>query len=127
WILPSTKSGPQRNQLNPISPPRAGFFVPGELAMAYNTGNAVPSRDARDLVDNAENLDSAVNGVALSFQDRLGQSRKSWAGMEQDFADFLAGSGYEPEHLEYQDDVALTVDRPTQLINYGGSVYRVKF
>lgn len=94
--------------------------------MSYNTGNPVPSKDPRDLVDNAENLDRAVNGEALTFDDRLGKQRKSWAGMEQDFADFLASSGFEPVHLVYQDGVALTVDRPTQLIDYSGSVYRVK-
>src|SRR5690606_12170401 len=94
--------------------------------MSYNTGNPVPSRDPRDLVDNAENLDRAVNGDETTWTDRLGRERKSWAGMEQDFADFLASSGFEPVHLVYQDGVALTVDRPTQLIDYNGSVYRVK-
>jgi len=94
--------------------------------MSYNTGNPVPSRDPRDLVDNAEILDRAVNGDETTWTDRLGRERKSWAGMEQDFADFLASSGFEPVHLVYQDGVALTVDRPTQLIDYNGSVYRVK-
>lgn len=74
--------------------------------MSYNTGNPVPSRDPRDLVDNAENLDRAVNGDDATWTDRLGQARKSWAGMESEFQDdqdaraiqfaaFIAASGYE--------------------------------
>lgn len=94
--------------------------------MSYNTGNPVPSKDPRDLVDNAENLDRAVNGDEPTWTDRLGRERKSWAGIEQDFSDFLSSSGFEPVHLVYQDGVELTVDRPTQLIDYNGSVYRVK-
>lgn len=49
--------------------------------MAYNTGNALGSTDARDLYDNATNLDNAVNGSAARWTDRLGVSRPSWAGM----------------------------------------------
>lgn len=49
--------------------------------MAYNTMNPVGSTDARDLLDNATNLDIAVNGSAARWTDRLGVSRPSWAGM----------------------------------------------
>lgn len=74
--------------------------------MAYNTGNPVPSRDPRDLVDNAENLDRAVNGEAVTFADRLGKQRKSFAGMEAEFSadqqrredafqEFMERSGYQ--------------------------------
>lgn len=63
--------------------------------MSYNTGNPVPSKDPRDLVDNAENLDRAVNGDDATWTDRLGRERKSWRGMENDFSDFLANSGYQ--------------------------------
>ena len=95
--------------------------------MAYNTGKPVPSRDPRDLIDNAESFDiRATSRDVRSTPDRLGISRKTWYGMEQDFADFLARSGFEPVHLIYQDGVALQVDRPTQMIDYSGSVYRVK-
>jgi hypothetical protein len=95
--------------------------------MAYNTGKPVPSRDPRDLIDNAESFDiRATSRDVRSTPDRLGVSRKTWYGMEQDFAEFLAASGFEPNHLAYQDGVALQVDRPTQLIDYSGSVYRVK-
>lgn len=49
--------------------------------MAYNTGNPIGSTDARDLLDNATNLDKAVNSPAARWTDRLGVSRPSWAGM----------------------------------------------
>ena len=98
--------------------------------MAYNTGNPVGdrgSRDPRDLIDNSESFDiRATSRDVRSTPDRLGVSRKTWYGMERDFAEFLAASGFEPVHLVYQDGVALQVDRPTQLIDYSGSVYRVK-
>src|SRR5690554_4740167 len=63
--------------------------------MSYNTGNPVPSKDPRDLVDNAENFDRAVNGDEATWTDRLGRERKSWRGMENDFSGFLANSGYQ--------------------------------
>lgn len=84
--------------------------------MTFNTGNPVGSTDARDLFDNAQNLDKFVNGQEHSYEDRLGVPRKSVAGMEADFTAFLAASGFEPEVLEYVDGSPLTVDRPTQLI-----------
>ena len=62
----------------------------------YNTGNPIGSKDPRDLYDNAENLDEAVNTrTAESWDDRFGVARKTWHGMEQDFQQFLINSGYE--------------------------------
>lgn len=57
---------------------------------AYNTLNPVPSTDPRDLDDNATNLDLLVNGAGLEYPDRLGQPRKSYAGMEAEVADFVS-------------------------------------
>ncbi|WP_313178983.1 GDSL-type esterase/lipase family protein [Stenotrophomonas sp.] len=56
----------------------------------YNTGNPVGSSSPRDLYDNAENLDSGINGAALTWRDRLGVTRRSWSGIEADFQQFLA-------------------------------------
>ena len=62
----------------------------------YNTGNPIGSKDPRDLYDNAENLDEAVNTrTAESWDDRFGVPRKTWWGMEQDFQQFLLDSGYQ--------------------------------
>lgn len=55
----------------------------------YNTGNPVGSSSPLDLYDNAENLDSSINGPGRTWQDRLGQTRKSWSGIEADFQQFL--------------------------------------
>ncbi|HGK7302476.1 TPA: hypothetical protein ACJ509_000302 [Stenotrophomonas maltophilia] len=56
----------------------------------HNTGNPVPSAAVKDLYDNAQNLDNGINGDAPTWVDRKGQVRKSMAGVEQDFAKFLA-------------------------------------
>src|SRR5690554_129417 len=62
----------------------------------YNTRNPIGSKDPRDLYDNAENLDEAVNTrTAESWGDRFGVQRKTWWGMEQRFNDFIASSGYQ--------------------------------
>lgn len=56
----------------------------------YNTGNPVGSSSPLDLYDNAENLDNGINGSASTWQDRRGVTRKSMAGIEADFQQFLA-------------------------------------
>lgn len=46
----------------------------------YNTRNPIGSTDPRDLFDNAENLDAAMNSNAATWTDRLGVRRPTWAG-----------------------------------------------
>lgn len=49
----------------------------------YNTGNPVGSATAKDLYDNAENLDVAINSqTAGEWTDRLGNARQTWKGIE---------------------------------------------
>ncbi|MDQ9547260.1 hypothetical protein RF070_15450, partial [Serratia marcescens] len=48
----------------------------------YNTGNALGSTDPRDLYDNAQNFDGAINGTSEKWTDRLGRERLSWDGMQ---------------------------------------------
>ena len=50
--------------------------------MTYNTGNPLGSSDPRDLFDNAENFDVAINSSADTFEDRLGATRHTLAGYE---------------------------------------------
>jgi hypothetical protein len=52
----------------------------------FNTGNPVGSADPRDLHDSAVVADNLVNGQNESYPDRLGKSRKSWAGVEAQVA-----------------------------------------
>ncbi|MBL5825435.1 hypothetical protein [Serratia fonticola] len=59
----------------------------------YNTGNPVEpngSTDPRDLYDNSQNLDKAVNGDAATWQDRKDRTRKSWSGIEADSANTIS-------------------------------------
>lgn len=61
----------------------------------FNTNNALPSADFKDLSDNAANTDIAANSRASrTWTDRLGNVRKTLWGMEQDFNDFIAASGF---------------------------------
>ena len=49
----------------------------------YKTGNPLGSAAVKDLFDNAENLDFALNSLtALMWTDRLGKTRRSFFGME---------------------------------------------
>lgn len=89
----------------------------------YNTGNPVGSSDVKDLFDNAQNLDLLSVGVANAYADRLGKMRKSWAGFEQDFIQFLLNSGYE---IPIPYVAGISVTRPTQTFIYNGEIYRGK-
>lgn len=46
----------------------------------YNTGNPIGSSCAKDLFDNAENLDVALNSNDDTFVDRLGKERPTLSG-----------------------------------------------
>lgn len=74
----------------------------------FNTGNPIDSDKLQDLSDNAKNLDQAVNAQQDTFQDRLGKSRLTWAGMENQFdadqAEFDADQAR--RETEFQDDQA---------------------
>jgi len=48
--------------------------------MAFNTGNPIGSTDARDLSDNAQNFDQAINGPSATWVDRLDNTRISLRG-----------------------------------------------
>ncbi|WP_321837822.1 hypothetical protein [Pseudomonas kulmbachensis] len=50
--------------------------------MANNTGNPIGSTAAKDLSDNAENLDKFANGEEYEYDDRLGRPRKSLKWIE---------------------------------------------
>jgi hypothetical protein len=50
--------------------------------MAYNTGNPIGSGDPRDLRDNSESLDEAINGTTSTWVDRLGNTRKTFKAAE---------------------------------------------
>ena len=51
----------------------------------YNTGNPVPSADARDRYDNSQTLDEVVNGDSESYSSRTGKQVISLGGMNSRF------------------------------------------
>lgn len=59
----------------------------------YNTGNALGSTAAKDLYDNAQNMDYAMNAESPSWRDRFNKLRQSWAGMEMAANSNLLASG----------------------------------
>lgn len=94
--------------------------------MRYNTGNPVEpdgSSDPRDLYDNTTVIDKLVNGPELTWLGRLGKTLKTWAGMEKEFSDLIARSGYESIYVQYE--AAAVVERPTHLVQREGDLYRV--
>lgn len=81
------------------------------------------STEVTVLYNNASNLDDAVNGPAVVWNDRFGALRKSWAGIELDFSNFLLASGY--EFIGDYDAVGeLTFTRPNQIMSKGGEYWR---
>lgn len=61
----------------------------------YNTGNPLGSAAAKDLYDNAENLDHLVNDQANeSYPDRFGAPRKTWYGIEKSANQAILNYGY---------------------------------
>ncbi|EPJ9923926.1 glycosyl hydrolase family 28-related protein, partial [Pseudomonas aeruginosa] len=93
----------------------------------YATGNPLGSKDPRDLYDNAENFDAAMNDrVNVAWSDRFGVSRKTWFGVEQQVNDFLIGTAFEPVPLIYVDGSELVVPSPSKLIQRDGNLYSVR-
>lgn len=86
--------------------------------MAFNTGNSVGSTDARDLSDNAENFDAAVNNVSsATWVDRLGKTRTSLAGQIG-----YIGTGTDGAIEDYVSGLELTTH--STIIRYNGEFYR---
>lgn len=60
----------------------------------YNTGNPIGSTDPRDLYDNAQNFDFALNSLTEAiWLDRFGVGRRTWYGLEVMVADAAASYG----------------------------------
>ncbi|MBH4483987.1 hypothetical protein I5N15_06575 [Pseudomonas aeruginosa] len=93
----------------------------------FQTLNPLGSKDPRDLYDNAENYDAAMNDRDHEqWTDRFGVSRPTWYGVEQRVNQFIQSSGWELPPLPYIDGTPLLVARPTQLIERDGNLYSVK-
>lgn len=95
------------------------------------TTNPVPSADPSDLLFNAQKLDEVVNGAALSYTDRLGVTRLTWAGIaaQAGFVALTDGATITIDGaLGFNHRVVLggnrTLANPTGLID--GMVYTVR-
>lgn len=61
----------------------------------YNTGNPLGSNAAKDLYDNAQNFDFALNSLTQAiWLDRFGVGRRSWYGLEVMVAEAAEKFGY---------------------------------
>lgn len=89
----------------------------------YNTGNPIGSTDARDLYDNAQNLDNFANGSAASYTDRLGVSRRSLSGIDSAADNVLNSIGYAVP-VAYTSGISLTLT--SQTVDYNGVIYAPK-
>jgi hypothetical protein len=89
----------------------------------YNTGNPIGSTDARDLYDNAENLDRLANGAAASYSDRLGVSRRSLTGIDAAADNILNSIGYAVP-VAYASGITMTLT--SQTVDYNGVIYAPK-
>lgn len=97
------------------------------MSNTYQTAQfPLGSTEVTVLFNNASNFDDALHTQNPNWVDRFGLMRQSWAGLENLFAQFMQSMGFEATHLVYVDGSPLTVQRPTQLIDRAGSVYKVK-
>lgn len=60
----------------------------------YNTGNPVPSGDARDRFDNSQTLDETINSSMPSTVTRTGKVIRTLEGMQQEFNSLIEGFGF---------------------------------
>lgn len=81
--------------------------------MAYNTGNPVPSTDAKDFIDNCENIDKFVNSFESTATDRNGVTRSTWEGIAQGLSFFNVGTFA----------VGFTLTNSRQTLTYDGHEY----
>ena len=101
----------------------------------YKTGHPLGSAAVKDLFDNAENLDFALNSLtALIWTDRLGKTRRSFFGMESAFVTqlssqesrfntFIQSSGY--QIVGDYTAGPLTFTDYNQLIRYNNELYKL--
>ncbi|HCA9136440.1 TPA: hypothetical protein MYJ36_003654 [Klebsiella quasipneumoniae] len=101
----------------------------------YKTDNPLGSAAVKDLFDNAENLDFALNSLtALIWTDRLGKTRRSFFGMESAFVTqltsqesrfntFIQSSGY--QIIGDYTAGPLTITEYNQLIRYNNELYKL--
>lgn len=90
----------------------------------YNTGNPLGSSAAKDLYDNAQNLDFAVNAITqVIWKDRFARNRRTWYGIEKLALEAISSFGYITLD-SFEDGANLTL--PNQILRWEstGEYYR---
>lgn len=72
----------------------------------YNTGNPIGSTSPKDLYDNAENFDDAVNGTNPTWVDRFGNTRVTMFGAEENATAIVAAATIQADRAESEADDA---------------------
>ncbi len=101
----------------------------------YATNNPIGSMDPKDLFDNAQNFDFALNDISQEiWKDRFGKERQTYWGMERSFSIqlgsqqqrfdyFIQNSGY--KFVGEYTDGPLTISDFNQLIRYQNELYKL--
>lgn len=101
----------------------------------YGTNKPLGSTDPKDLFDNAQNLDFALNDITQAiWKDRFGRNRPTMWGMEQTFSaqllsqqqrfnNFIQSSGYKV--IGDYTAGPLTITEYNQLIRYQNELYKL--
>lgn len=90
----------------------------------HKTGNPLGSAAAKDIYDNAQNLDFFVNDRGNeSHPDRFGVDRKTWYGMQQLFLRAMENMGWVPFGT-FEADATLTDATQTLKYEADGNYYR---
>jgi hypothetical protein len=77
----------------------------------YATFNPIGSTNPKDLIDNAQNIDYLILGPLLTYPDRRGVNRLSWAGIEAAFAAAQAARASEYAADKSYRDTTYTADK----------------
>ncbi len=89
----------------------------------YKTGNPLGSAAAKDLFDNAQNLDTAVNSNDKTWIDRFGRTRRTMAGIDYDANQAMLKYGY---ITKKSFELGATLDTPNTVLQWesDGEFYR---
>lgn len=92
------------------------------MTNTYLTGNQLGSTAPKDLYDNASNFDDFSLSDSPSFTDRKQRRRLTIAGMEAQFQDAIAATGFEFIG-DYDDPGELTFTRRNQVMLKDGAYW----
>lgn len=90
----------------------------------YNTGSPLGSAAAKDLYDNAQNLDFALNDITKAiWVDRLGRERRTWYGIQYDANQAILNYGYITKD-SFEDGSTLSLANECLRWKSNGEYYR---